>query len=547
MSQIITTSQTGTGAVLYDVTAAGESFLVLPGVVLTNLGAAVISAGAGATDFHLTHYGTIASLGAVAVTSSGSRSALHFAAGSRVIADVAAQAAVMLAGQYATLTNEGEITATGTSALWTSALRSTVINWGSITGQKAAVVSDGLGSIFLNHGSITATATQTSQPVYAFHTRYEAQTLRNYGVMTAAGPGGAEVVHIVSPALRLDNHGLMTTGDGWVIGGQLGSGTTLRNWGTIDGADPNSGAVQLDAMANTLVNRGAILGMVDLGEGADTLDNRGGVVDGEVYGGMGDDVYMVSSQDIQIIEYGGDGYDSVISTTSFDLSSMDNIEALELRGQARAGTGNANDNLITGNSRNNQLMGLGGNDTLNGGEGNDYLNGGRSEDWLNGGDGNDSIFGGSGNDNVNGVDADDLLFGGAGIDTLYGGYGADTLNGGASRDRLYGGGDEDRFVYRQLSDSASTSAYRDQIFEFQAGLDQIDLSAIDAKPQDSLPGDQEFDWIGTVAFSSVAGQLRWQLAAGYGLLQADVTGDGLADFEIYITGLTSFAVNNLIL
>lgn len=64
---------------------------------------------------------------------------------------------------------------------------------------------------------------------------------------------------------------------------------------------------------------------------------------------------------------------------------------------------------------------------------------------------------------------DDLIWGGAGNDTLSGGDGADILMGGDGRDRLTGGAGKDIFVM-------DSDYERDQIDDFQVGLDRIDVS-----------------------------------------------------------------------
>jgi serralysin len=66
---------------------------------------------------------------------------------------------------------------------------------------------------------------------------------------------------------------------------------------------------------------------------------------------------------------------------------------------------------------------------------------------------------------------------------------------------------------------------------------QIDLSLIDS--QIGAAGDQAFNFIGLAAFSNVQGQLRYQAEGANTRLQADMDGDGLADFEIILIGTVS--------
>jgi serralysin len=114
-----------------------------------------------------------------------------------------------------------------------------------------------------------------------------------------------------------------------------------------------------------------------------------------------------------------------------------------------------------------------------------------------------------------------------GNDTLVGGYGNDVLHGGAGTDRLTGGSGYDTFVFRD-GDSGTGTA-RDTITDFTRGQDRIDLSGMDAN-LNTAGVDDAFNFIGSQAFTGVAGQLRVQA----GLVQGDTNGDGVADFEIAV-------------
>jgi serralysin len=125
------------------------------------------------------------------------------------------------------------------------------------------------------------------------------------------------------------------------------------------------------------------------------------------------------------------------------------------------------------------------------------------------------------------------LFGGKANDSLTGGAGVDLINGNHGADSLRGGGGEDRFQYNSAADS--TSASRDSILDFQAGVDLLDLSRIDANS--GAAGDQTFSWIGSNAFSGVAGQLRAYEQPGIWIVEGDINGDGAADLVIQLTVL----------
>lgn len=128
---------------------------------------------------------------------------------------------------------------------------------------------------------------------------------------------------------------------------------------------------------------------------ADLLDGGGGR--DILQGGDGDDVYLLTDPQVNIIEGSGAGTDTVESAVTMVLQR--NLENLVLTGtDALVGVGNKRDNVLTGNGANNFLLGKRGNDTLFGGDGKDCLSGGEDDDTLVGGAGADTLTGGSGID-----------------------------------------------------------------------------------------------------------------------------------------------------
>ncbi len=209
--------------------------------------------------------------------------------------------------------------------------------------------------------------------------------------------------------------------------------------------------------------------------GNNVIDGGGGI--DTMAGGAGDDIYYVDHVRDQVIERGGEGYDLVYSTVSFNLNGQ-SIEAATLLGARNANlTGNAGHNVLTGNSGAN------------------------------------------------------IIIGGGGVDTIDGGAGNDVLNGGARRDYLTGGAGSDRFVYTNVSDSSY--ADYDRIMDL-SDEDIIDLSGIDADI--NTEGDQAFALVDS--FTGQAGQitLTYNAGAGFTVLAADVNGDGLADMRIVLYG-----------
>ncbi len=133
---------------------------------------------------------------------------------------------------------------------------------------------------------------------------------------------------------------------------------------------------------------------------------------------------------------------------------------------------------LEGGAGNDVLHGGAQNDTMVGGAGNDNLFGGNDDDSLFGKDGNDtmqanwgddSLYGGNGNDRLGAGSDDDFVSGGAGNDSLIGFDGNDVLNDGTGVDTLNGGDGADVFVL--VTDGAT-----DRIFDYQDGLDRIDLA-----------------------------------------------------------------------
>lgn len=107
------------------------------------------------------------------------------------------------------------------------------------------------------------------------------------------------------------------------------------------------------------------------GEGDDLLDGRGGA--DILWGGLGDDTFLVESAGDLAYEYYDQGNDTVRATVSFTLGYA--VERLILLGTANlAGTGNFQDNVIRGNAGNNLLTGGQGADQLFGGAGADVFN-----------------------------------------------------------------------------------------------------------------------------------------------------------------------------
>ncbi len=207
--------------------------------------------------------------------------------------------------------------------------------------------------------------------------------------------------------------------------------------------------------------------------GGDTLN--GGLGDDILTGGTGDDLYIVNSSGDDIVEIAGDTGDRVQSSVSFALEAADHVEFLETTSAVATTsiklTGNNLAQTISGN---------------------------------------------------------------AGANILSAGGGNDILVGGLGRDKLTGGSGYDNFDFNARNETGKTAATRDVITDFVHGIDDIDLSQIDAST--SRSGNQAFRFIGTIDFRGVAGELHYSHVGSKTIIEGDVNGDGRADFQIELLG-----------
>ena len=353
----------------------------------------------------------------------------------------------------------------------------------------------------------------------------------------------------------------------WTLGANIERLELLGSAANGDGNGLNNSIVG-NAGNNTLRGFG----------GGDLLN--GGAGSDIMHGGLANDIFVVGSAGDQAIENSNEGTDTVRSFIDWSLGA--NLERLELLGSAVNGAGNALNNTLVGNSLNNMLNGGAGNDYMVGGAGSDIFvaaaagdstveNAGGGTDtvrsYINwtlaanverlelqgagnldgaGNSLNNTLVGNSGANSLNGGDGNDYIVGGAGNDSLTGGIGNDILIGGAGRDVLDGGTGNDTFDFDLVSDSPAGPALRDSIGGgFAHGSDRIDLSNIDANTL--AGGNQAFSFIGSAAFSGVAGQLRYTNYSGNVLIDADVNGDSAADMQILVAGTNFMTGTDFIL
>jgi trimeric autotransporter adhesin len=229
---------------------------------------------------------------------------------------------------------------------------------------------------------------------------------------------------------------------------------TLTGITAINGGGDTGNNLLTGNIANNILNGG---------DGNDILNGAGGV--DTLIGGLGNDIYIVDTTTDIITEATNPGIDTVESSVTFSLTTINNVENLTLTGSAAINaTGNAGNNLLTGNTATNILTGGGGMDILAGGNGNDIYIVNTTTDAIiefanqgtdvvessiafsiaaftnvenltltgssaingTGNTGNNTLTGNSANNTLTGGDGNDILNGGLGVDILVGGNGNDT-------------------------------------------------------------------------------------------------------------------------
>lgn len=229
------------------------------------------------------------------------------------------------------------------------------------------------------------------------------------------------------------------------------------------------------------------------GNGNDRLD--GGAGNDTMTGGRGNDTYVIDAGGDRVDEFGGSGIDTVLSSRSIDLSSVQfsgDVENVTLTGAADRGiTGNDLDNTLTGNAGDNEIDGEVGSDRMIGRGGNDtyVVNSGGDvvDEGAPGSGGVDTVISDvtfnlngaqvagvmnvvenlvlSGNAAINGI-------GNALDNIIAGNAAANVLIGFAGDDVLFGGGGADTFVFRSALNANSNV---DTVTDFNVAQDTIHL------------------------------------------------------------------------
>ena len=398
--------------------------------------------------------------------------------------------------------------------IWALQGNVTVHNYGEIFGSQGIVTGTNGFMQLLNHGTITASGNTNAVAIGVRPDPFGPLDLSvNYG--TISGERGVSIYAVTGGVVttRFDNYGtLIGTDESAFVAYQ--QATFFRNFGEVtghvltenmgDNTFHNHGTVggdfsSLDGV-DTVLNTGLFDGDIYLGAGNDVFRGVGGTVTGTVFGEAGNDTFYVDQADVLID--GGADFDTV--NTRADFVSAGGNEVITLRGS---------DNIDA--------------------TGDDLAN------VINGNNGNNILIGGLGADSIQGSSGDDTLSGGDENDRLRGGNGEDVLNGGAGRDDMFGGLGADVFAFTDTTHSGTTGATRDRIFDFQAGVDLINLQSL---------SDPDFTFEGLSGLSGTGPSVSYTDTGGNRLIvRIDADGDGTEDLQLLVIGAGALTAEDFLL
>jgi len=198
-------------------------------------------------------------------------------------------------------------------------------------------------------------------------------------------------------------------------------------------------------LAGSLTGNGNALANMLVGNSdSNTLDGKAGA--DAMFGGGGDDTYVVDDAGDVVSENDNEGIDTVISMAHFALAA--NVENLLLEGTADLqGYGNALENTLTGNAGSNLLDGRAGVDVMIGGLGNDvyFVDSGIDAVVENADEGFDTVYStdhlvlGNNVENLSLIGGDLQGYGNSLNNVLTGTAGANLLDGRGGNDQMFGG------------------------------------------------------------------------------------------------------------
>lgn len=251
-----------------------------------------------------------------------------------------------------------------------------ITDTGSVEGLYRGMTSLGNNFEVINQGTITGS-------VAGLDLDGKNYLVRNSGLITTSNLTNGDAILLDSGF----SSGKIINEEGGTIEGivnAVNSGpVTFINRGTIVDINNIAFEVYLSYDDDRFVNSGILNGSAALGAGNDVADLRNGTVTGRVTGSDGNDTFIVNQNNFQVLEYEGDGVDTLKTTVSFSAkqNNIGEIEKFVAIGKANVTiVANDLDNMVTGNRGKNLLDGGAGDDTMRGGRGADIFNFGTGGD-----------------------------------------------------------------------------------------------------------------------------------------------------------------------
>ncbi|MFE0753473.1 calcium-binding protein [Inquilinus sp. NPDC058860] len=334
----------------------------------------------------------------------------------------------------------------------------------------------------------------------------------------------------------------------------------------LDGDDDGIGGRVFSGVTVATLTGSAAADLLQGGAGGERILGLGG--NDRLVGNGGDDIVTGDGgNDVLSGGAGGDWLDGGAGTdTASYADSSVGVTVNLATGIGSSGTA-FGDRLvsieaITGSTHADTLTGSAAANVFTGGAGADVINGGAGVDTASYADSSVGVTvnlatgtGSSGTafgdrlvsiEAVTGSAHADAIAGSSAANTLSGGAGNDALRGAGGKDLLTGGSGADRFVFAAVGDSATGAANADRITDFShAQADRIDLSQIDANG--GAAGNGSFGFIGTAAYTGVAGQLRYVVSGSDAVIAGDVNGDRVSDFNIVLSNVGSLQAADFVL
>jgi hypothetical protein len=304
--------------------------------------------------------------------------------------------AIVSTGRKTEITNNLDLVSTHGAGIVSKGATATLTNTGTMTTRLDGISSTGDATIITNSGNIKSTRAE------AIHSTGDKAVIENSGTLDAGTTGlystGDDVIITNYKTISGNSYGVRLMGDDAILTTKLliegdtgihvaGDGAVITIQNEVNGLGAKTAAIRITSTGETAVtirngsvhaesgvvllagdgeesilNTGALNGDVKLGGGNDWFSAMSGVVTGAVYGGKGDDVFVVGIA-VDIREKAGEGIDTVRSKYTWTLAA--NIENLELTGKGNMEAhGNSGNNILTGNQGDNHLAGGKGSDTF---------------------------------------------------------------------------------------------------------------------------------------------------------------------------------------